>query len=203
MANAIKKISVQRGYDVTRYALNCFGGAQGCPRNDDRALRARKHVQEFVVLEGSCHGRSVGLLGLRRGGTGAASSHAPSGPAWPSPPRVPPTADVPAASRERGSRRTISVPRRYPREPRDGGQPPQPFIPACVPEAHRCSLRTLSKRPPGSDAPFADDFSTDALETPRAGNRARSAMTSLLTAQRALEGGDGPRKTVPALSRVC
>ena len=27
MANAIKKISVQRGYDVTRYALNCFGGA--------------------------------------------------------------------------------------------------------------------------------------------------------------------------------
>ena len=29
MANAIKKISVQRGYDVTRYALNCFGGAGG------------------------------------------------------------------------------------------------------------------------------------------------------------------------------
>ncbi|MDA1014309.1 MAG: hydantoinase B/oxoprolinase family protein [Planctomycetota bacterium] len=29
MANAIKKISVQRGYDVTEYALNCFGGAGG------------------------------------------------------------------------------------------------------------------------------------------------------------------------------
>ena len=29
MANAIKKISVQRGYDVTRYVLNCFGGAGG------------------------------------------------------------------------------------------------------------------------------------------------------------------------------
>jgi len=29
MANAIKKISVQRGYDVTRYCLNCFGGAGG------------------------------------------------------------------------------------------------------------------------------------------------------------------------------
>src|SRR5262245_16516631 len=29
MANAIKKISVQRGYDVTRYALKCFGGAGG------------------------------------------------------------------------------------------------------------------------------------------------------------------------------
>ena len=29
MANAIKKISVQRGYDVTRYLLNSFGGAGG------------------------------------------------------------------------------------------------------------------------------------------------------------------------------
>ena len=27
MANAIKKISVARGYDVTKYALACFGGA--------------------------------------------------------------------------------------------------------------------------------------------------------------------------------
>jgi 5-oxoprolinase (ATP-hydrolysing) len=29
MAEAIKKISVQRGYDVTRYVLNAFGGASG------------------------------------------------------------------------------------------------------------------------------------------------------------------------------
>ncbi len=29
MANAIKKISIQRGYDVTRYTLNCFGAAAG------------------------------------------------------------------------------------------------------------------------------------------------------------------------------
>jgi 5-oxoprolinase (ATP-hydrolysing) len=29
MANAIKKISVQRGHDVTQYTLNCFGGAGG------------------------------------------------------------------------------------------------------------------------------------------------------------------------------
>ena len=29
MANAIKKISVQRGYDVTQYTLQCFGGAGG------------------------------------------------------------------------------------------------------------------------------------------------------------------------------
>ena len=29
MANAIKRISVQRGYDVTEYTLNCFGAAAG------------------------------------------------------------------------------------------------------------------------------------------------------------------------------
>ena len=29
MANAIKEISVRRGYDVTEYTLNCFGGAGG------------------------------------------------------------------------------------------------------------------------------------------------------------------------------
>jgi 5-oxoprolinase (ATP-hydrolysing) len=29
MANAVKKISVERGYDITRYSLTCFGGAGG------------------------------------------------------------------------------------------------------------------------------------------------------------------------------
>ncbi len=29
MANAIKKISVQRGHDITAYTLTCFGGAAG------------------------------------------------------------------------------------------------------------------------------------------------------------------------------
>ena len=29
MASAIKKISVQRGYDVSDYTLCCFGGASG------------------------------------------------------------------------------------------------------------------------------------------------------------------------------
>ncbi|WP_327247497.1 hydantoinase B/oxoprolinase family protein [Streptomyces sp. NBC_01320] len=29
MANAVKKISVERGHDITRYALTCFGGAGG------------------------------------------------------------------------------------------------------------------------------------------------------------------------------
>ena len=42
MAEAIKKISVARGYDVTRYALNCFGGAGGqhaCDVADQLAIR--------------------------------------------------------------------------------------------------------------------------------------------------------------------
>ncbi len=29
MANAIKQVSIQKGHDATRYALNCFGGAGG------------------------------------------------------------------------------------------------------------------------------------------------------------------------------
>ena len=43
MANAIKKISVQRGYDVTEYALNCFGGAGGqhaCMVADTLAMKS-------------------------------------------------------------------------------------------------------------------------------------------------------------------
>src|ERR1700677_4962548 len=42
MAEAIKKISVARGYDVTRYALNCFGGAGGqhaCDVADQLAIK--------------------------------------------------------------------------------------------------------------------------------------------------------------------
>ena len=42
MANAIKKISVQRGYDVTGYTLQCFGGAGGqhaCPVADTLGIR--------------------------------------------------------------------------------------------------------------------------------------------------------------------
>jgi len=29
MANAVKRISVMRGYDVSDYTLQCFGGAGG------------------------------------------------------------------------------------------------------------------------------------------------------------------------------
>jgi len=42
MANAIKQISVQRGHDVTKYALVCFGGAGGqhaCPVADALGMK--------------------------------------------------------------------------------------------------------------------------------------------------------------------
>ena len=45
MAEAIKKVSVARGYDVTRYALNCFGGAGGqhaCAVADALAMETRR-----------------------------------------------------------------------------------------------------------------------------------------------------------------
>ena len=40
MANAIKQISVQRGHDVTRFALCCFGGAAGNTRARSRTRSA-------------------------------------------------------------------------------------------------------------------------------------------------------------------
>ncbi len=43
MANAVKKISVQRGYDVSEYVLTCFGGAGGqhaCAVADTLGMRA-------------------------------------------------------------------------------------------------------------------------------------------------------------------
>src|SRR5688572_11868179 len=49
MANAIKFISVQRGYDVTRYTLVCFGGAAGqhaCLVADELGIEDRKSVVE-------------------------------------------------------------------------------------------------------------------------------------------------------------
>ena len=61
MANAIKKISVQRGYDVTRYALNCFGGAGGqhaCLVADALGMTQRAHPP---VLFAVCRPTAWGL----------------------------------------------------------------------------------------------------------------------------------------------
>ena len=76
MANAVKKISVQRGHDVTRYALTCFGGAGGqhacavadalgvntvlVPPLAGRALRVRHRSR----------GRDRHARAVRRGGAG-------------------------------------------------------------------------------------------------------------------------------------
>ncbi len=59
MANAIKKISVQRGYDVTRYALNCFGGAGGqhaCLVADALGMTTRADPSVLVAAVGLRHG---------------------------------------------------------------------------------------------------------------------------------------------------
>ncbi|HEX4505362.1 MAG TPA: hydantoinase B/oxoprolinase family protein [Alphaproteobacteria bacterium] len=64
MANAIKKISIQRGYDVTGYALACFGGAGGqhaCAVAD--ALRMTKVVIHPFAGVLSAYG--MGLAELR------------------------------------------------------------------------------------------------------------------------------------------
>ena len=58
MANAIKKISVQRGYDVTRYLLNCFGGARrpACLPGGGRAgHRSDPHPPVFRLAVGLRH----------------------------------------------------------------------------------------------------------------------------------------------------
>jgi 5-oxoprolinase (ATP-hydrolysing) len=64
MANAIKKISVQRGYDVTRYALNCFGGAGGqhaCLVADALGMK-RVYIHPFA---GVLSAYGMGLADLR------------------------------------------------------------------------------------------------------------------------------------------
>ncbi len=64
MANAIKKISVQRGYDVTEYTLNCFGGAGGqhaCAVADSLAM-SRVFVHPFA---GVLSAYGMGLADVR------------------------------------------------------------------------------------------------------------------------------------------
>ena len=83
MANAIRKISIARGHDVTRYALACFGGAGGqhaCPVADALGmeriivhplgggavgLRDRARRREGASAKGAGCGRSTRTLPLR------------------------------------------------------------------------------------------------------------------------------------------
>src|SRR5687768_8830043 len=64
MANAIKKISVARGYDVTKYALACFGGAGG----QHAAMIADRLGMEIVhihPLSGVLSAYGMGLADIR------------------------------------------------------------------------------------------------------------------------------------------
>ena len=64
MANAIKKISVERGYDATRYTLACFGGAGG----QHACLVADALGMERVMvhpLAGVLSAYGIGLADLR------------------------------------------------------------------------------------------------------------------------------------------
>ncbi len=64
MANAIKKISVQRGYDVTSYTLVCFGGAGGqhaCLVADQLGV-ARVHIHPHA---GVLSALGIGLADVR------------------------------------------------------------------------------------------------------------------------------------------
>ena len=64
MAKAIKQISIQRGYDVTEYTLNCFGGAGGqhaCLVADSLGI-SRVFVHPFA---GVLSAYGMGLADLR------------------------------------------------------------------------------------------------------------------------------------------
>jgi 5-oxoprolinase (ATP-hydrolysing) len=64
MANAIKQISVQRGHDVTRFALCCFGGAAG---QHACAVAAALGVRAIVIdpLAGVLSAYGMGVAELR------------------------------------------------------------------------------------------------------------------------------------------
>jgi 5-oxoprolinase (ATP-hydrolysing) len=64
MANAIKKISVQRGHDVTDYTLSCFGGAGGqhACMVADRLGIGRIHIHPYA---GVLSALGIGLADVR------------------------------------------------------------------------------------------------------------------------------------------
>ncbi|RAI21225.1 hydantoinase B/oxoprolinase family protein [Afifella marina] len=64
MANAIKKISVERGHDVTHYALSCFGGAGGqhACQIADRLGMQKVHIHP---LSGVLSAYGMGLADVR------------------------------------------------------------------------------------------------------------------------------------------
>ena len=85
MANAIKKISVQRGYDVTEYVLNVFGGAGG--QHACAVADALGMTQVLIhPLAGVLSAYGIGLADIiamrEQAGRGAADARRPREPAW-------------------------------------------------------------------------------------------------------------------------
>ena len=87
MANAIKKISVQRGYDITSYTLACFGGAGGqhaCLVADRLGIE-RVHIHPHA---GVLSALGIGLADVRHVVDGAVEAEltdgtlADLGPRW-------------------------------------------------------------------------------------------------------------------------
>ncbi|MFO1113198.1 MAG: hydantoinase/oxoprolinase family protein [Rhodospirillales bacterium] len=66
MANAIKTISVQRGHDVARYLLNCFGGAGG------QRLPHRRYPRHDQGADPPARRRALGVRDGAGGDPGAA-----------------------------------------------------------------------------------------------------------------------------------
>jgi len=64
MANAVKKISVQRGYDISKYALTCFGGAGG---QHACAVADRLGMRTVLVhpFSGILSAYGMGLAGIK------------------------------------------------------------------------------------------------------------------------------------------
>ena len=80
MAEAIKTISVARGYDVTRYALNCFGGAGGqhaCDVADALAITTVLIHPLSSLLSAYGMGLADISAATRAGGRGAARRRRP------------------------------------------------------------------------------------------------------------------------------
>ena len=80
MANAIKQVSVQKGHDATRFALQCFGGAGGqhaCLVADALGMET-VFIHPFAgVLSAYGMGLADQTVHARAGGGDAASSRTP------------------------------------------------------------------------------------------------------------------------------
>ena len=79
MANAIKRISVAKGYDTRDYALNCFGGAGG-----QHACLVADALGMTTIFIHPVLRRAVGLWHEAGGAAGAAAAGGDA-PNWTTP----------------------------------------------------------------------------------------------------------------------